>query len=1384
MHRIAATPGGWNPEAEGVIFIEQTPAPIIFLTAADTDIQTLAASVSQLPPDFPAIRVANLLQLQQQLTIDTYAEDILAKARIIIIRLLGGRSYWSYGLEVVKETVEQTGARLLVLPGDDRPDPTLTSHSTETIPIVNQLWRYFTEGGVENFTNALKFVVDVCLDQTNNPPPPKPVPRVGVYPWQSGIKVNRLKVNRLKVSRLKVNRLKVNRLKVNRLKVNRLKVNRLKVGGWDDNQQPNNLPEGNAKGKQPTLLEGQRQTTEQPSTFNQNQPSTKTNLQPNNLQPNNLQATGNLKVGILFYRAHYLAGNTAPIDGLCQALVERGLEPVPVFVSSLRDLEVQRELLGYFQTPDSSSSAIELCSRYAIAVLLNTTSFSVAKLDAEVHQLELWEGLDVPVLQVILSSGTVEQWESGFQGLMPRDTAMNVALPEVDGRIISRAISFKSAQRWNPALETDVVVYEPVCDRIQFVADLAMNWLQLRETLPNQRKVALILANYPNRDGRLANGVGLDTPASCVEILKGLRDAGYWVEKIPETGDELIEWLTAGVTNDPEGWQLRLVRQELSWQEYWEYFQGLPIAVQKGIRERWGEFDVNGKDSKDAKGEITEISAFPISGIQLGNVFVGIQPSRGYDIDPALNYHAPDLEPTDGYLAFYYWLRKCFGAQAIVHVGKHGNLEWLPGKSVALSECCYPEVALAAMPHLYPFIVNDPGEGAQAKRRAQGVIIDHLTPPMTRAELYGPLQQLEGLVDEYYEAQSLDLSRLPIIRDRIVKLILEEHLHEDLGIAVDDIEAGESEITNQIDAYLCELKEAQIRDGLHIFSKCPQGRQLQDLIVAIARHPGKNRIGLTRALAQDFGWNFDPLTEDFSTVKDIATSSIEREQGIDKCYTGKYTVGDLVEVLEEEASELVEQIITNSPLPITDYRLPISKTTKQELDWIRDRLLPALQQTNQELTQLLRGLEGRYVPSGPSGAPTRGRPDVLPTGRNFYSVDIRAIPTETAWDLGRKAAEVLVERYTQENGEYPKTLGISVWGTSTMRTGGDDISEALALLGVRPIWDGSSRRVVDFEILPVSVLQRPRVDVTLRISGFFRDSFPNLIDLFHNAVVAVASLDESPSDNPVAAQVKQETDYWLQVGLSQPQAQMRSHYRIFGSKPGAYGAGLQGLIESQNWQDEQDLARAYINWSSYAYSSSSPKGAPEAFEQRLKQMQIVLHNQDNREHDLLDSDDYYQFQGGLTVAVRGLTGKNPQTYFGDNSIPEKPKVRQLKEEIARVYRSRVVNPKWIEGVMRHGYKGAFEMAATVDYLFAYDATANCVADHMYQGVAQGYLFDPDVQEFIQQKNPWALRDMAERLLEANQRGLWQSVAPETLEKLRAIALEAEAVIEGENFGIV
>ncbi|MEO1341076.1 MAG: cobaltochelatase subunit CobN, partial [Cyanobacteria bacterium J06635_13] len=483
--------------------------------------------------------------------------------------------------------------------------------------------------------------------------------------------------------------------------------------------------------------------------------------------------------------------------------------------------------------------------------------------------------------------------------------------------------------------------------------------------------------------------------------------------------------------------------------------------------------------------------------------------------------------------------------------------------------------------------------------------------------------------------------------------------------------------------------------------------------------------------------------------------------------------GEAIAILEEKASKLVEDLIKNKPL--TSYPLPL---TLIQLQWIAQTLLPNLLKSDREISNLLLALDGKYVPSGASGAPTRGRPEVLPTGRNFYSVDIRGIPTETAWEVGSNAAEVLIERYTQEHGEYPQTLAISIWGTSTMRTGGDDIAQVMALLGVRPVWDGISRRVVDFEVLPVAVLGRPRVDVTVRISGFFRDSFPNMINLLNKVTQTVAELPETAEFNPLADHVQQEQQQLETEGIDAATAKERAGYRIFGSKPGAYGAGMQGLIEAQNWQSDEDLARAYLNWSSYAYDSSGKgKAAPESFRCRLQQLQIVLHNQDNREHDLLDSDDYYQFQGGMTAAVRSLTGNNPTVYFGDNSQPSNPRVRKLEEEIARVYRSRVVNPKWIEGVMRHGYKGAFEMAATVDYLFAYDATANCVADHMYQGVAEAYVFDRQVQEFIQTKNPWALRDMSERLLEAHQRGLWQNVEPQMIDNLKAIANQSEAVIE-------
>lgn len=1251
MHRIAATPGGWNSDTDGVIIIEQTPAPIIFLSSADTDIQTLAATLSSLPSDFPSIRAVNLLQLQQPFSIDSYADTVLVKAKIIILRLLGGRSYWSYGLEVVKEIAEQNNLVLLVLPGDDHPDTTLMSHSTVSLATVTQVWRYFTEGGIFNYGNGFKYISDTCLGSSYAPPSPQIVPKVGLY----------------------------------------------------------------------------------------------------------REGTIGKRVGILFYRSHYLSGNTLPIDHLCLALEKNYLAPVAIFVSSLRDTEVQEEIFQYFWTNGEP-----------VQIILNTTSFSISQLSSETdvdhtYYQNYWTRFNVPVLQVILSGGTEIDWENSFKGLSPRDVAMNVALPEVDGRIITKAISFKSVQKGDEKLETDVVIYQPREDRIKFIAELTANWVKLKNTPPEQRKIAIILANYPNRDGRIANGVGLDTPASCINILHALKNAGYSLSNIPNNGDELIQKLTSGVTNDPEAKELKSVYQFLSVDEYLAYFQTLPPTVRQEMINRWG---------------MIQHQTIPISGLQLDHIFIGIQPSRGYDLDPSLNYHAPDLEPTHEYLAYYYWLRQSY--DAIIHLGKHGNLEWLPGKSIALSDECYPEITLSTLPHFYPFIVNDPGEGSQAKRRAHAVIIDHLTPPMTRAELYGDLQKLEALIDEYYEAQQLDPSRLKLISDRISQLITQSHLKEDLNI-----QQITSELLTKVDGYLCELKEAQIRDGLHIFGQCPQNEQLRDLILSIARSPSFNRLGLTRAIAQDLKLDFDPLT----VKPDELLSPTEK---LPNCRT----TGDAINFLENTATQLIEKLLLcdgfgerrfKKQEGFKDQELGnwfeegFGLPTPTELNWIKTSLLPALAQTTQELAYLLAGLNGEYVPSGASGAPTRGRPDVLPTGRNFYSVDIRCIPTETAWDVGRKAAENLIEKYTQEQGEYPRTLAISIWGTSTMRTGGEDVAQVLALLGIQPVWDGVSRRVVNFEILTPSALGRPRIDVTVRVSGFFRDSFPNILYLLNSAINQLACQEEDEEINPLAAKVRTEQEFWENQGLTKEQAKLRATYRIFGSKPGAYGAGLQGLIESQNWENDEDLARAYLNWSCYAYDEKGiGHHVPETFKTRLQNLQIVLQNQDNREHDLLDSDDYYQFQGGLTASVRSLTGKNPIVYFGDHSVLSNPKIKTLTEEITKVYRSRVINPKWIAGVMRHGYKGAFEISATVDYLFAYDATARCVEDYMYQGITEAYLFDETVQQFIQEKNPWALRDIAERLLEAHQRGLWEKVDSSVLEKLRAIVHQAEGVIEGKN----
>jgi len=1058
-------------------------------------------------------------------------------------------------------------------------------------------------------------------------------------------------------------------------------------------------------------------------------------------------------VALVFYRSHLLSGNTVAFDAIAAALSAEGLNPLPVALDSLKD-------------PLCLSALRELCAAHDVQLVLNTTAFAAL---GQGTQKEEGESLalagDAPVLQVIVSGGNREDWLADSQGLRPRDIAMQIALPEMDGRIITRAVSFKGLSHRCELTQTEVVNYQPEPDRVAFVAELARRWCRLRALGAPDKRIALILANYPGSEGRIGSGVGLDTPASVIAILRAMQAEGYALgdpAALPEDGDALMRRLQEGIANDPAQWAARPAWQSYALADYRARLASLPEGMADAIDARWGAPE---QDPMVRQGR------FMIAGLRLGRVFVGIQPARALGTLGAADYasyHDAELVPPHSYLAFYFWLRDAFAIDAVVHVGKHGNLEWLPGKSIALSRACWPDAVLGPMPNVYPFIVNDPGEGAQAKRRTQAVIIDHLMPPLTRAENHGPLQDLERQVDEYYDALLVDARRAKVLRAQILAAVRAQHLVEELGMPG----AEDDAVLARVDAYLCELKETQIRDGLHVFGASPAGRLRRDTLLALARYPaaegaGEN-AGLLGALANDLlpGEGFDPLDIDAARPWQGARPALLQAVSTDAWRHQ----GDTRERLELLAQRLIESRDCPPDLP----------RTAAVLERVERSLAPALDACGtQELLQLSRALQGRFVPPGPSGSPSRGRPDVLPTGRNFYAVDTRAIPTPTAWMLGLKSAAQLVERHMQEHGDYPVAMGLSVWGTATMRTGGDDLAQAFALIGVRPKWAPGSQRVVDFEVLPTVGLGRPRLDVTLRISGFFRDAFPNAVQMFDAAVQAVAAQeDEDAERNPIRARILREAATLQAQGVAPEAARTQAGWRVFGSAPGSYGSGLQPLFDHGDWQTDDDLSKAYVGGSAHAYGQGSD-GVPAAgaLVRRLRAMDVVMQNQDSREHDLLDSNDYYQFQGGMAAAVRHLSGRQPAMYHGDHGNPQAPRVRTLKEEISRVIRSRVVNPKWIDGVKRHGYKGAFEMAATVDYLFGFDATARVVGDHQYAMVADAYVLDEATRDFVSEHNPRALHDMLSRLLEAMQRGLWQSPG-DYRTQLENLLLDQEQRMEG------
>jgi cobaltochelatase CobN len=1105
-------------ETVPAVDLDQSPADVVFLSFTDSDLASLAAAWEKGADRLPGLRLANLALLKHPFSVDLHIEKVCAKARFVLVRLLGGMDYWRYGVDELSGMARARNIQLAIVPGDRFEDARLDAASTLPLADLRQLWRYFEEGGPDNLTDCLQFIAH----RLGSPSPaaePRAVAPFGLY--ESG--------------------------------------------------------RGEHAGEAPQAL-------------------------------------------IVFYRSIFLASDTTPIDALAEALAARGVGVRCAYVTSLKDAEVQAPLA-------------RLLSQTPFDVILNATAFS-ARLDEGRGVLD---AADAPVLQVVLAGAAQEQWASSTRGLSAADLAMNVVLPEIDGRILTRAISFKQETQRSERLEFTRIAHAPMSDRVAFVADLACAWARLRRKPASERAIACILSDYPAKGGRVGYAVGLDTPRSVLAIGETLGAEGYDVGTLPAEAD-LIEHLSSG-----------LGEAVISTEEYERELARLPDEFVRSLRSTWGEC---------ADDPALRAGAFHFPIIRAGKLIVAVQPDRGHSATRKGEYHDSNLPPRHAYVAFYLWLRNCERIDAIIHCGTHGTLEWLPGKSVALSAACAPEAVLGAIPVIYPFIVNNPGEAAHAKRRIGAVTIGHLTPPLMAAGAHGAAAELEGLFDEYAQAQALDPRRARAIAELILERAGESGLSEECAASGLDPEAA----LVRLDAWLCDLKDMRIGDGLHVF-----GRQAE---------------------AKSRAENLAILLE--QTSADAAAIGVS----LDAC-------------------------------------------------------------AGAEMSGLHAALGGRFVEPGPAGAPARGRLDVLPTGRNLYSVDPRAVPTRTAWEIGRRTAEEVVARYAQDHGEWPRRIVIDLWGSATMRTGGDDIAQAFALLGARPAWDHASNRVSGYEILPIAMIGRARVDVTLRISGLFRDCFPSQIALLHRAIQDIAALDESIADNPLAAH----------AGAPLP--------RIFGAAPGRYGVGLAAMLAKGEWADRAELGAAYLAATSHAYDGDGEgRDAREAFRAGLAGADAFIHVQDMTGQDVLDSDAFAEHEGGFAAAAQ-LVGATPELYHADTTQPHRSVVRPLAEEIARVLRGRAINPRWIAGQMRHGHRGAAEIAETLDNLFAYAALTDAAPSRHFDLLFDATCGDERVRAFLVAANPQAARGMAERFEEARRRGFWisrRNSSAEILEEmLRAAA---------------
>ncbi len=1061
-----------------------------------------------------------------------------------------------------------------------------------------------------------------------------------------------------------------------------------------------------------------------------------------------------ITVGILFSGGERSYGNDGYLFAVVNRCEEMGMNTVPVSASfdTLREEGGTAEVLRTYFMKDGAP-AIDVMISLTGYANINRADGRIPVYDEESCFRKL---IDVPIVYGMFIHGPFRDFELDRQGMKKSDFGSNVIYPELDGNVLSVPVTYRKPEE--PDRST------PIPERIDHVCRLARNWGSLRRKPASERRVAVMMWQSHSSSGYIGSASGLDTIESISDLLQRMSSLGYRVDDVPVDGRALIESILDGVTNDLESMSVQSVRDRaadlMTKQTYEAPYGRIPGWDREMTFHDWG----------DPVGEVmTDDGKIIIPGLVKGNVFVCYQPTRGWTEKMEQNIHDPLLFTQHQYNGLYWWIRDVFKADMIMHMGTHGTLEWLPGLNVGLSDKCNPDYVLDAVPNVYPYIINDPGEGVQAKRRSESLLIGHMSPTMARADSYDELEEVSVQLQQYfsYRAQASEETRRQMV-SQVYSAAKKNNLFHDLGIpdGSDPGPDGFEEYIVPLHEYLSEAEDTLVRADLHILGRIPRGEHFDEMVYSLTRLNNGEIPSLRDAFAANAGIDLQKAIEDPSGFTGTELNSVLAER-IDS---------ELREFLRSFREDM-DYSLDSATAYIGERYGAVSEALASSLRFAVERVVPSILKMPYEIDHMMDATDGRFVIPGPSGAPTRGNADILPTGRNFYSLDPDCVPTKASWKIGCRMADQFIERFVEDHGTFPREIGMVIWATDMMKTGGDDAAYVLWLLGVRPVWSSVGGQVVDLEVIPLSELGRPRVDVSVNITGLFRDTFPVTIDLLDDAVKMVAELDESDEDNALAANLRADIIEGIANGMSPDEARKRNSVRIFGEALGTYGNGVGRIIDSKVWEETSDIADIYADLSSYGYMKGE-FGTPmkNEFVKRFSRIEATVKNAPTREIDILDIDDVWQYLGGMNAFVRAYGRKDATSYMGDNSDPERTKIKSTQEELRFLYRVKVRNPKFTKGLMEHGYRGASEMAKIARYTMAWDATSGITEDWMYETLAEKYLFDQEVHDWMDDVNPHATMDILNTLQEAMERGMWEP-SQECLDKLKDLYLQTEERLE-------